>query len=450
MKLGFYGAAGEVTGSNHLFDGGGAKILIDCGMFQGMKVCDEKNTAPFPYDPKEIDALFVTHAHLDHVGRIPKLLKEGFKGKIYSTPPTRQIAELMFEDTLRIIDREAKEDNHQPLYDAGAVRQAMEHWTAITYNQDVMIGELKIRFRDAGHILGSAMLEIEHNGKKLAYSGDLGNSPAELLHDTSLLYGIDYLVMEATYGDRNHEDRDQRSNLLKQAIEEVIKSKSVLMIPAFSIERTQDLLVELNDLVENKKIPEIPVFVDSPLAIKVTRVYQENRAYFNKETTDAIAGGDDVFKFPKLRFTENSRDSMAIKGVPGPKIIIAGSGMSNGGRILHHEYNYLSDPKNILLIIGYQAVGTMGRMIQEGAKTVTIFNEPVDVRAKIVTINGYSAHKDLNALLEFVSTMKETLKKVFVVHAEPGSALFFAQRVRDYLAIEAKVPKQGEIVEIDF
>ena len=450
MKLGFYGAAGEVTGSNHMLDGGGAKILIDCGMFQGMKVCDPKNTNPFEYDVSQIDALFVTHAHLDHVGRIPKLVKDGFKGKIYSTPPTRQIAELMFADTLRIIDREAKEDNHTPLYGEDAVRKAMEQWIVLSYNQEIRIGELHICFRDAGHILGSAMLEVEHNGKKLAYSGDLGNSPAELLHDTSLLYGIDYLVMEATYGDRNHEDREQRSRLLKQAIEETIKNKGVLMIPAFSIERTQDLLAELNDLVEGKHIPEIPVFVDSPLAIKVTRVYQENQSYFNKTTTDTIAGGDDIFKFPRLRFTENSRDSIAIKGVENPKIIIAGSGMSNGGRILHHEYNYLSDPKNTLLLIGYQAVGTMGRVIQEGAKTVNIFNEPVEVRAKVTTITGYSAHMDMNALLEFVNSMKETLKKVFVVHAEPGAALFFAQRVKDYLAIETKVPKKGEVIEIDF
>lgn len=450
MKLGFYGAAGEVTGSNHMLEGGGAAILIDCGMFQGMKVCNEKNTAPFAYDPSKIDALFVTHAHLDHIGRIPKLIKEGFKGKIYSTPPTRQIVELMFEDTLRIIDREAKEDSHEPLYKEEEVRKTMELWTPLTYNQDVVIGELHVRFRDAGHILGSAMLEIEHNGKKLAYSGDLGNSPGELLRDTSLMEGINYLVVEATYGDRNHEDRAQRSHLLKQTIEETIKNKSVLMIPAFSIERTQDLLAELNELVESRAIPEIPVFVDSPLAIKVTRVYEENQKYFNAETQQDIKEGDNIFKFPKLRFTESSRDSIAIKGVPGPKIIIAGSGMSNGGRILHHEYNYLSDPKNTLLLIGYQAVGTMGRTIQEGAKTVNIFNEPIEVNARVITISGYSAHKDLNALLEFVNEMKGTLKKVFVVHAEPGSALFFAQRVRDYVGVEAKVPKSGEVIEVDF
>jgi metallo-beta-lactamase family protein len=450
MKLGFYGAAGEVTGSNHLLEGSGAKILVDCGMFQGMKVCNEKNTAPFPYDVSEIDALFVTHAHLDHVGRIPKLFKEGFKGKIYSTPPTKQIAELMFADTLHILGAEAQADNHEPMFGEQEIAQAMEHWVSLPYNQDIKIGELSIRFRDAGHILGSAMLEIEHNGKKIAYSGDLGNTPATLLRDTSLMQGINYLIMEATYGDRNHENLEGRTKLLKETIEETIRNKGVLMIPAFSIERTQDLLKELNDLIEDKELPEIPVFVDSPLAIKVTRVYEANQKYFNEAIQKEIQGGDNIFKFPRLRFTEHSRDSVAIKEVPGPKIVIAGSGMSNGGRILHHEYNYLANPKNTLLIIGYQAVGTMGRMLQEGAKSVTIFNEEVPVRAKIVQITSYSAHKDLNALVEFVDDMKETLKKVFVVHTEPGAGLFFAQRVRDYVGIDTQVPKAGEVFEIDF
>ncbi|MEK7538590.1 MAG: MBL fold metallo-hydrolase [Patescibacteria group bacterium] len=451
MKLGFYGAAGEVTGSNHTLEGAGTKIMIDCGFFQGVKVCDDKNNDPFAYDPSTIEALFVTHAHLDHVGRIPKLFNEGFKGKIYSTPPTRQIAKLMLEDTVRIIAREAKEDNHAPLYDEDAVRQAFENWETLPYEKDMVLGDgLHVRFRDAGHILGSAMLEITHNDKKMVFSGDLGNSPGPLMHDTALLSGINYLIMEAVYGSSLHEDHAERTHILEQVIEDTVKRGGVLMIPAFSIERTQELLVELNDLVEGKKIPEIPVFVDSPLAIKVTQVYRDNEGYLNKGATDAIASGDDIFKFPKLRFTERSADSIAIKNVPAPKIVIAGSGMSNGGRILHHERNYLSDPKNTLLLIGYQAIGTMGRALQEGVKSVKIMGDDVSVRAKIVTINGYSAHKDMNALLEFVASVQDSIKKVFVVHAEPGVALFFAQRVRDYLAIDTHIPKAGEVVEVDF
>ena len=449
-KLGFYGAAGEVTGSNHMLDGGGAKILIDCGFFQGVKVCDDKNNNPFAYDPSTIDALFVTHAHLDHVGRIPKLMNEGFKGKIYSTPPTREIAKLMLEDTVRIIDREAKADNHEPLYHKDAVEKAFAHWETLPYEQDVVIGELHIRFRDAGHILGSAMLEVKHNDKKLVYSGDLGNSPSPLIEDTAILSDIDYLIMEAVYGDRVHQEKNERVKLLEEVIEDTVNRGGVLVIPAFSIERTQDLLFELNGLIEGKHVPEIPVFVDSPLAIKVTEVFRENESYFNKETRADIKGGDDIFKFPKLRFTPAAEDSIAIKDVPAPKIIIAGSGMSNGGRVMHHERLYLPDPNSTLLLVGYQAVGTMGRAIQEGIKTVRIFDEDIPVRAKVVTIGGYSAHKDMNALIEFVTVLQDSVKKVFVVHAEPGVALFFAQRVRDYLAVDAYVPKDGEVVEIDF
>ncbi|OHA79343.1 MAG: hypothetical protein A2747_02790 [Candidatus Yonathbacteria bacterium RIFCSPHIGHO2_01_FULL_44_41] len=451
MKLKFYGAAGEVTGSNHILEGDGVNIMIDCGFFQGVKVCDDKNNDPFPYDPAIIDALFVTHAHLDHVGRIPKLMNEGFKGKIYSTPPTREIAKLMLEDTLRVIAREAKADGHEPLYHEDAVGKAFAHWEAIPYDKEVVFkNDLRVCFRDAGHILGSAMIEMTHNSKKLIFSGDLGNSPSPLMPDTALLSNVDFLVMEAVYGDRVHENLLERSNRLKEVIEETVARGGTLMIPAFSIERTQDLLFELNAMVEGKTIPEIPVFVDSPLAIKVTKVFSDSKSYFNKDIQDTMSGGDDIFKFPKLRFTERSQDSIAIKDVPNPKIIIAGSGMSNGGRIMHHERNYLPDPKSTLLLVGYQAVGTMGRALQEGIKSVRIFDEDVPVRAKVVTLQGYSAHKDMNALLEFVTEMQDSVKKVFVVHAELGAGLFFAQRVRDYLGIDARVPKTGDVVEIDF
>lgn len=450
-KLKFYGAANEVTGSNHVLEVDGVMVIVDCGFFQGVKVCDKKNTEPFPYNPAEADALFITHAHLDHVGRIPKLFNEGFKGKIYSTPPTQEIAKLILEDTLHIIETEAKDDGHEPLFREDAVNRTFEHWETIQYNKIIELpGGLTARFLDAGHILGSAMVEFTHNNKKLVFTGDLGNSPSPLLPDTATLSGVDYLVTEATYGDRAHEDLSERTNQLKQVIEDTIKSKGVLMIPAFSVERTQDLLLELNDMVEGNQIPEVPIFVDSPLAIRVTKVYSKYTDYFNLETKDQIKGGDDIFKFARLRFTERASDSVAIKEVPAPKIILAGSGMSNGGRIMHHEQNYLPDSKNTLLIVGYQAVGTTGRMIEEGIKTVKIYNQDVPVRAKVVIINGYSAHKDMNALVDFVADTKDTLKKVFVVHAELGAGLFFAQRVRDYLGIDAVVPARGDAMEIDF
>lgn len=450
MKLKFYGAAQEVTGSNHILEGDGVTLMVDCGFFQGVKVCDDKNNDPFPYDASKVDALFVTHAHLDHVGRIPKLMNEGFKGRIYSTPPTREIAKLMLEDTLNVIAREAKADGHEPLYREDAVKKAFEHWEAVPYDQDVIFkDDLRVRFRDAGHILGSAMIEMTHNGKKLIFSGDLGSSSV-LMPESALLENVDYMVMEAVYGDRVHTDLAERANRLKAVIDETVARGGALVIPAFSIERTQDLIFEINEMVEGKKIPEIPVFIDSPLAIKVTKVFSDNSPYFNKDIQEAMKGGDDIFKFPKLRFTERSQDSIAIKDVPNPKIIIAGSGMSNGGRVMHHERNYLPDPNSTLLLVGYQAVGTMGRALQEGAKSVRIFDEDIPVNAKVVTLQGYSAHKDMNALIEFVTEMQESIKKLFVVHAELGAGLFFAQRVRDYLGVDARLPKSGEEVEIDF
>ncbi len=444
----FYGAAGEVTGSNHIFEGEHIKIMIDCGFFQGVKTCDDKNIKPFPYDPTTIDVLFVTHAHLDHIGRIPKLFNEGFKGKIYSTQPTRDIAQLMLEDATKVIDREARADNHEPLYGIDALEHTFKNWEVTPYNKEIILkDDFRVCLRDAGHILGSAMIEITHHGKKVVFSGDLG-STSLLLPKTELLSGVDYLIMEAVYGDKTHDDFSNRNELLKEVIKDTIAHGGVLMIPAFSIERTQDILFELNKMVEHRMIPQIPIFVDSPLGIKVTKIFEKSTSYFNEDTQGIINGGDDIFKFPKLQFTERSKDSIAIKDVKAPKIIIAGSGMSNGGRILHHEKNYLSDPKNTLLIVGYQAVGTMGRALQQGIKNVKIFYEHVPVRAKIVTIQGYSAHKDVDELINFVEGMSTTLKKICIVHAEPGPALFFSQRVHDYFNISTVIPEVGDVVEI--
>jgi metallo-beta-lactamase family protein len=252
------------------------------------------------------------------------------------------------------------------------------------------------------------------------------------------------------YGDRTHEKREERQQLLQNAIEETIKRKGVLLVPAFSLERTQEILFEINDMVEHNRIPEVPVFLDSPLAIKATAVYKKYESYFNTDTQAIIKSGDDVFKFPMLKFTEDAEDSKKILHVHSPKVIIAGSGMSNGGRILHHEKNYLSDPNTTLLLIGYQAVGTPGRLMQEGAKSVRIMGEQVELRARIVNIHGYSGHRDTNGLFEFVESMKDKVQKVFVVMGEPKASSFLAQRLHDYLGLNAVVPKRGESVELGF
>lgn len=450
-RISFYGAARTVTGSNFLLQNksGTEKILIDCGLFQEGKSGEQKNHVPFPYNPSSIKALFVTHAHTDHIGRIPKLVHDGFRGKIYSTAPTKELAHVMLLDSAHVLQRNAQQSKTEALYDERSVETAMGLWEAIPYHREVAVGEeFRAVFKDAGHILGSAMVEFTYAGKKIVFTGDLGNSPAPLLRDTETITDADYLIMEATYGDRNHEDQDERKGKLEDVIEDTISRGGVLMVPAFSIERTQDLLFELNELVEHNRIPKVPVFLDSPLAIKVTEVYKRNEEYFNKDTTHEIRTGDDIFNFPMLKFTPDSRDSMAIKEVKNPKIIMAGSGMSNGGRILHHEKLYLPDPKSTLLLVGYQAVGTLGRALEEGAKEVTIKGEKIPVRARIVVIEGYSAHKDSNALFKFVENSADSVKKVFLVHGEPKSLLFFAQKLRDYLGVNTVVPEEGAQIEL--
>lgn len=462
----FHGGVGNPTGSNFLFETEeGTKILVDCGFLQGSKIAEDANRNAFAYDPASITALFITHAHIDHVGRIPLLVKAGFKGKIYSTPPTKEIAELMLVDSLGVLGKEAKWDHKDPIYTEQDVRNAMKNWEGVEYHKVIAIrteeatgvarkeetDKLKATLFDSGHILGSAMVELAYGEKKILFTGDLGNSPAPLLKDTEIPKGVNYLVMESVYGDRNHEDMRSRKEMLEDVFEETIKKGGVLMIPAFSLERTQELLFELNDLIESGRIPSVPVFLDSPLAIKVTDIYKKYSSYFNTETRTVIRSGDDVFRFPTLQSTPLTEESKAIFHTPSPKVIIAGSGMSNGGRIVHHEKNYLPDSKNTLLLIGYQAVRTPGRVLQEGAKAVRLFGEEVPVNARVVTIHGYSAHKDMDGLFDFVEDLGDSLEKVFVVLGEPRSSLFLTQRLRDYQGIHAEAPmKVGESVELEF
>jgi metallo-beta-lactamase family protein len=451
-KLTFAGGTGGPTGANFLFEtASGKKILIDCGLTQGNEENESLNRQPFAYDPASVDVLFVTHAHIDHIGRIPFLVKNGFRGKIYSTPPTRELAEPMLEDALGVMIHEEKKRGVEPLYDAVDIRQALSLWQGVDYRKEIHVSDdLVIVFHDAGHILGSAMVEVRYGKKKMLFTGDLGNSPSPLLRDTEFVPDIDYLLMESVYGDREHEARDERQMLLADAIQDAVKKKGVLLIPVFSLERTQDILFEINELVESGKLPEVPVFLDSPLGIKVTEIYKKNEKYFNANAQAVIHGGDDIFRFPRLRFTEKVEDSKAIMGVHPPKIILAGSGMSNGGRILHHEKEYLSDPKTTLLFVGYQAVGTPGRLLENGEKNIRIIGEDIRVKAHVVTIHGYSAHRDTNGLFDFVDDMKDTVQKVFVVMGEPKSSTFLAQRLHEYLGLNAVVPGLGESVTLEF
>ncbi len=336
FKITFAGGAQMPTGSNFLVEFGGKKILIDCGLVQGEKYSIPINSAPFIYDPKSIDYLFVTHAHLDHVGRIPYLVREGFKNQIISTEPTREMAELIMLDSLGLLTKESLHSGAPMIYEEKDVFESMHLWgTTLTYEKEFVIetndGNAVITLHDAGHILGSSIVEIAYKGKKLAFTGDLGNTPSPLMKDTTPLKDIDYLVIESVYGDRNHKDKDRRIEIFKEAVTSTIAKGGTVLLPAFSIERTQEMLLAFNELVEGKQIPEIPVYLNSPLSINITNIYKKYESWFNENIEEVIKSGDDIFAFKGLIQTPTPEESKAINGDDRPKVIIAGSGMSNGG-----------------------------------------------------------------------------------------------------------------------
>ncbi len=454
FKITFAGGALMPTGSNFLVEFGGKKILIDCGLVQGERYSLPTNSEPFSYDTKSVDALFVTHGHLDHVGRIPKLVRDGFKGNIYSTEPTREIAELILLDSMGVLGKEAAQQGAEPLYSEKDVLEALHLWSStLKYEEHFTFktndGDAIITLHDAGHILGSAIIEIAYKGKKLAFTGDLGNTPSPLMCDTTPLKDLDYLVMESVYGDRNHKDKDKRIEIFKEAVTSTIAKGGTVIIPAFSIERTQEMLLAFNELVEGKQIPEVPVYLDSPLGINITKVYKKHEHLFNENTEKIIKSGDDIFNFKGLVQTASPEESKAINNDHRPKVIIAGSGMSNGGRIVHHEARYLPDPKNTIIIVGYQAVNTLGRYIVEGNKEVIIHNQPVRIKARLVNIHGFSAHKDSEHLIEFVASTAPTLKKVIVVLGEPKSAYYLGQHIHETYQVPVMVPQKGDVIELE-
>ncbi|MDD4930765.1 MAG: MBL fold metallo-hydrolase [Candidatus Colwellbacteria bacterium] len=463
MKLHFFGGAKSVTGANYLLEGNPnakgetTKLLIDCGMTQGSKKESAANYEPFQYDPADIDALLITHAHVDHTGRIPFLYKSGFRGKIYSTAPTKDFAEELLIDSQGLLERDAEERGNPPLYTLRDVNESLDIWQGLRYHEKLRIKEFDIEFFDAGHILGSSFIkisakdEVTDKVKTIVFSGDIGNVATPLVKDTEVIEEADYAVMEALYGDRLHEVATSRKDRLEDAIEEAVTAGGVLMIPAFAMERTQELLYEMNELVDNHRIPRVPIFIDSPLAIKLIAIYKkysDDPDYFDPEAIALFKKGDEIFNFPGLKFTLTTEQSKEINAVPAPKIIIAGSGMSEGGRMIHHEYRYLSDPKSTLLFISYQSPYSLGRRILEGEKMVKIFGEDIIVRCRTNSIGGYSAHADQKKLLDWLRPMKGSLKKLFLVQSEEDTAGIFQTKVRDELAIDTEVPKQNMEVDL--
>ena len=461
MKLYFYGGAKTVTGANYLLEGepntkgATTKILIDCGLIQGSKKAEAENYDPLPYNAKTIDAILVTHAHIDHTGRIPYLYKLGFRGPIYSTTPTKDFVEELLIDSQGLIAKEAYKDARDPLYAPQEVKGALNLWQGVRYHEIVRVKEFDIEFYDAGHILGSSFIKITANysqGKKtIVFSGDIGNVKTPLVKDTEQLPEADYVVMEALYGNKIHKHTEDRKSILEDMIEESVTAGGVLIIPSFAMERTQELLYEINELIENARIPRLPVFIDSPLAIKLLTAYKRysnDADYFDYEAMELFKQGDEIFNFPGLTFTLTTEQSKKIHQVASPKVIIAGSGMGDGGRIIYHALQYLSDPANTILFISYQPPGSLGRKLLNGEKIVKILGEEVVVRCRVRQISGYSAHGDQKKLLEWLRPMKTKIKNLYLVQSEDSAATVFAEKTRDELAINALIPEADSVVEL--
>ena len=475
MKITFLGAAKTVTGSNFLVEAAGKKFLVDCGMFQGKAELEVENDEPFEFNPLEIDFMLLTHAHIDHSGRIPKLYNEGFRNKIYTHKATVDLCSIMLPDSGHIQEMEIEWKNRKrkrlgleplpPLYTAMDALKCLEVFEPVNYDQIYEIDEnIHVRFNDAGHMLGSAVIEVwvKEDGKetKTVFTGDLGNNDIPLLDSPTMINNTDYLVMESTYGSRLHMKSENKAEDFLNIVAETIEKGGKVIIPSFAVGRTQEILYELNNIKDQHKddeefqkryreIMQIPVYVDSPLAISATEVFKENMNLFDEETQKLIASGDNPLEFKDLKFTKTADESKALNESPEPCVIISASGMCEVGRIKHHLKHSLWNPNDTVLFVGYQAPGTLGYKIVNGEKVVRIFGEEIVVNARIEYLEGYSGHADQEWLMNFVYSFIEKPKHIFLVHGEETSQEVLKEKIIEKTNIGVTIPDLGETYELN-
>jgi len=453
------GGAGSVTGSCYLVENPqGKKMLVDCGLFQGGRQMEERNWEAWGFDPKEVETLFLTHAHIDHSGRIPKLVKDGFEGRIITSPPTAELCEIMLLDSGHVQEMDAEWQTRKnkrragkevhPLYTIEEAQASLKFLSPVGSDQIVTVEPgIKARLRNAGHILGSSILELwvgeGNETMKIVFSGDLGKNDQLIVRDPHEIFDADYLFLESTYGNRKHHSFEQSKEELLGAIRYSASQGEKVIIPAFAVERTQEILYILGEFYREGLIKEIPIYLDSPLAIKATEIFRKNKKYYDEEAQAIVDKGYDPFDMPNLHFTPATRESIAINEGTGPAIVIAGSGMCTAGRIKHHLKHNLWRKGASVVIVGFQAKGTTGRKIVDGAKEVKIFRENVAVRAKVFTIGGFSAHADQADLLEWVSHF-ESNPRVFVTHGEPEASKALAKEIQERLNLIVHIPKWKE------
>ncbi|MBN2172418.1 MAG: MBL fold metallo-hydrolase [Candidatus Krumholzibacteriota bacterium] len=464
LAINFWGAARTVTGSRHLIEIGGRRLLLDCGLFQGRRAESEQLNRELPFKAKKLDAVVLSHAHIDHSGNLPTLVRHGFRGRVHCTPATADLLGIMLPDSAHIQEQDAKYLNKrlkhgekavEPLYGLKDVERLLELVTPQRYRKDFEpLPGVRCRFLDAGHILGSAIvcLTIDRDGAapfRLVFSGDLGREDLPILRDPETVAGADALIIESTYGERYHADIRKAEERLGAVVKRTIERGGKVIIPAFSVGRSQEIVYELNELMTAGAIPAIPIYIDSPLTVKASQLFAKHRECFDEETWEIIARGDDPFGFGRMTYIKNVEGSKALNRLAEPCVIISASGMAEAGRILHHLKNSVEDPRNTILIVGFMAEHTLGRRLEEGAREVRILGGTYPVRAEVRALHAYSAHADRDDLLSFVAGMDAPPRRVFVVHGEERQALSLAAALREKGLPQVEVPAFGDRFPLD-